>query len=860
MVLESILSGIAVSIFEQAWKLGGAGIEDVKKTYRKVDAINRLQEACTRYERRYRERHGQIRIMPGLMRESIPLESIYITTRFLEDISKRYFSAEHILEEICQSSTSRSFQNNNAYLDASEVAKQKQFLVVLGDPGQGKSTFLKKLGTESFNQTGFSNQRYIPIFIELKELNDITKDLETIISSEFEICGFPAAESFTRSALTEGKLLILLDGLDELPKECLNSILNHIENFVDLYDRNRFVLSCRRAAYRSSLRRFTDVVISEIGEEQIHKFIINWFNYRDNNENNFANEFLSILTESDSKAILELAHTPLLLTYLCLVYEHEQALPSTRSILYEKVLDILLKEWAIQKRVERDPIYIGFYPNLEKGLLSLIAYESFKDGQLFFSKSDVTEKIIRFIGDTVGISNNIDGEAVLKAIEEQQGIIVERSTGIYSFSHLTIQEYLSAYYIVDKSLVSETVDNYALDVRWREVFLLMGGLLGGNIQKLWHSLEISASSSLNSNQKLQHIVEWVLSFSGNKKKQLNYKLAALNIFCIYQCLCLSYSKKTISAFAKIESLMNSFVEDYHEDKSVHDMSKQYLDIGTGSNNIEFSLNRIPQIKLMDNVRSLTKSVDNEQSELIEFAIDRLMIWFLCDFLNYTVDAVRNANSTIIPGSKIAVITKFAEAFKFELSKSNCRKEVFRQLKSNAWEEVILPVLESLIANNELETITGLISFFNTLSQILSEYELLFYDSILAYFEVIIERLSETFLLLEISDRDQLNQFKTEADDLLKNSRSPESVDEVILLLNSLKILILSHLDMSESIRELKRPEIEALADYLYITDLIVSSKNSGVRISRKEWEAVESRLLSFTIDGTSSYLSDVCLG
>ncbi|NEZ57704.1 hypothetical protein DXZ20_18970 [Leptolyngbyaceae cyanobacterium CCMR0081] len=39
-------------------------------------------------------------------------------------------------------------------------------------------------------------------------------------------------------------------------------------------------------------------------------------------------------------------------------------------------------------------------------------------------------------------------------------------------------------------------------------------------------------------------------------------------------------------------------------------------------------------------------------------------------------------------------------------------------------------------------------------------------------------------------------------------------------------------------------EAQAQANYLYATKLIIDCKNSAVRVSRKQWEAIEARLLT----------------
>ena len=78
----------------------------------------------------------------------------------------------------------------------------------------------------------------------------------------------------------------------------------------------------------------------------------------------------------------------------------------------------------------------------------------------------------------------LDSEAVLKSIEAQHGLLVERARGIYSFSHLTFQEYFAArkvfiscnpYSMEDKILNS--LASRITEKRWREVFFLVVGLL-----------------------------------------------------------------------------------------------------------------------------------------------------------------------------------------------------------------------------------------------------------------------------------------------------------------------------------------------------------------------------------------------
>jgi predicted NACHT family NTPase len=138
-------------------------------------------------------------------------------------------------------------------------------------------------------------------------------------------------------------LLILLDGLDEVPTKNLNEAIAQIQNFVDQYDKNRFIASCRTAAYRSGFRRFSDVAMADFDDTQIEQFIGNWFQSEADKQAGTAQKCWEILQKPEYKAAKELAQTPLLLTFLCLVYDRSQSFPDNRSVLYRKALRILLE-------------------------------------------------------------------------------------------------------------------------------------------------------------------------------------------------------------------------------------------------------------------------------------------------------------------------------------------------------------------------------------------------------------------------------------------------------------------------------------------------------------------------------------
>ncbi|MBF2049316.1 MAG: NACHT domain-containing protein [Elainella sp. C42_A2020_010] len=411
----------------------------------------------------------------------IRLEELYTAVQLLDRSELHYFKSTASLQDWFRQSGKRSFgfgkENRKSGL---EVANQEQYLMVLGGPGVGKSTFLRKMGLEALRgKQGEFQHHCIPVFLALQRFKSNEISIEQLIARKFEVCGFPEAAEFVQAALEKGKLLVLLDGLDEVPLDHLDRAITQIQDLVDRYSQNRFIASCRVAAYKGGFPRFKDVAMAAFKDTQIEQFIRNWFRSAKDQEANTAEQCWELLKRSEYAAAKELAQTPLLLTLLCAVYDEAMDFPKNRAALYGEALDVLLRKWASEKRVQYNPIYQELSIELERELLADIAFDSFSADQLFFSKSDVIERIRKFLVSNLNAPQHLDSEKVLEEIEKQQGILVERARDAYSFSHLTFQEYLTAQYIVDNQQLEWLVTNHLTDERWQEVFLLVAGLGSG---------------------------------------------------------------------------------------------------------------------------------------------------------------------------------------------------------------------------------------------------------------------------------------------------------------------------------------------------------------------------------------------
>lgn len=413
-----------------------------------------------------------------------------------------------------------------------EVAKKCSKLMVLGKPGTGKTTFLKYLALKC-NQGTFQPHR-LPIFFCLKYLVNKVRNprqqsltpLQELIYQEFTSCGFEGAA--VETLLDQGRFLILLDGLDEVPEAKSEEVLQQINQLSQTYYQNQFVISSRLAAWSYRFPGFTEVEIADFTSQQIEAFAKHYFvaTARTNREEglNKASLFIEQLEQNGNRRIRELVTTPLLLNLACVVFQAKAKFPTKHSKLYEEGLNILLVKWDQARGIKRDEAYWSLSLAEKIKLLNQVGFTTFDQGEYFFEQSKIQQYIADYLrlspeGETDPVVLQLDSEVVLKSIESQHGLLVERSHGVYSFSHLTFQEYFTARYIATSDFVEENNEllqhqlvRYITEKRWREVFFLVTDLLP-KADELLLLMKQQADRLIASDEKLQQFLRWVIEKS-----------------------------------------------------------------------------------------------------------------------------------------------------------------------------------------------------------------------------------------------------------------------------------------------------------------------------------------------------------
>ncbi|MFB2769286.1 NACHT domain-containing NTPase [Pelatocladus sp. BLCC-F211] len=426
----------------------------------------------------------------------VAIDDIYIDVNILEDIPSQQWLDISNLQNLEPNEFDRFGlgEVEQKQIPGMRAVETYSKLRVLGKPGVGKTTFLQHLAIQCNQGVFAANQ--VPVFIVLRNFAE-----ESRITGEFSLLNYIRQEFITskisdpsviETLLSAGRVLLLLDGMDEVLNQESNAVLREIRRFSDKYHKNRFVATCRTAARKLTLRGFTDVEIAPFTQEQIRAFAKKWFGAftKKNTQDGQAQsvEFIQKLDLPENWQFRQLVITPLFLHLACWVFHGQEKFPTKRTEFYKQGLDLLLGKWDEARGVERDDVYRGFLLPQKLKLLSQIAAATFEEGQYFFEQRVIEQYIsdyIRYLPEVPMEPEELqlESEAVLKAIEAQHGLLTERARGIFSFSYLAFQEYFTARKIVASHNLQALEQalgglvSHITDPHWREIFLLTAAML-----------------------------------------------------------------------------------------------------------------------------------------------------------------------------------------------------------------------------------------------------------------------------------------------------------------------------------------------------------------------------------------------
>lgn len=339
--------------------------------------------------------------------------------------------------------------NEESPLRVSDLVDHRGHVVLLGDPGAGKTTSLKRVAAKSLERISNGSDGQVPVLIRLREFAESDTLFGAIIAHLGIHIQFREPERerqfrkkleqrLVAQAIEEIPFYFLIDGLDEIHPAARLSVIEDLRYLLLRLDESRVVLTCRIADYQYHLERSKVYTLESLRSPQVQQFAIRWLG------KDRAPEFLTKIRDNPY-AGTEIK--PLTLAHLCAIYERTGTVPEKPKTIYRKIVRLLLEEWDEQRSVRRFSRYPNFETDQKEEFLEAIAYElTVSAHRSSFSEADLrnayakTYQKFRLPHEELA--------KVMREIESHSGLLLESAYEQYEFAHKSIQEYLTASYIL----------------------------------------------------------------------------------------------------------------------------------------------------------------------------------------------------------------------------------------------------------------------------------------------------------------------------------------------------------------------------------------------------------------------------
>ena len=378
-------------------------------------------------------------------------------------------------EEYGDRFTSISDDSINSFLDAylakgilpkSLKIKNTNIILLLGQPGQGKTSFSKKLMFDYCNNRNYSNY----FMIRLRDISNVEK----LLDEPLETIGLKLQRMLGFLPNLEEETVLLLDGLDELAMkeqlvtETIDSFLETLVALTKDYPKLKIILTSRTLYV--NIEKLSKKLKGDILTLQLHEFSlekqIEWLEkykafYPDAT---MTQKILEKLHNNDNEHILELISQPILLHMITeLNMTHEELTQSTnRAKIYKQMFDsIINRKWEDGKEHEN---LKGLEPSDIRELLQTIAFEIYKSDYEYIHRSKLEKlpaikEFYKSIDIEIDDAERLDG--ILKGVlisfyfqevkKDGDDEVEENGNYAIEFMHKSLQEHLVAEKMFDEN-------------------------------------------------------------------------------------------------------------------------------------------------------------------------------------------------------------------------------------------------------------------------------------------------------------------------------------------------------------------------------------------------------------------------
>jgi hypothetical protein len=335
--------------------------------------------------------------------------------------------------------------------DVTVVVEREPVTVILGDPGMGKTAILELLVfLYAERALRGDTQDLIPVFVKLSQYageDDLVRLIRMGLNRLGKINLSPDRnDAHTRALLAERRFLILTDGLNQLPGDEREQAhgFDVVKHFIKTHPQHKYVISCRRTAYRHELTPKAWVVLPHSNRD-VKAYLTRGLGEARGSQ----------LYQKLPERMRELARTPLVLSLLLDELRH-------RGDSAAKQLGRLFEHYAYRLLDSAKAINV----EVKKSLLA---------GLAFAMKLD---KVFEYdLGTVLDVVASDARKARLDAFAPQEilddllgsGLLRTGSTGRIAFSHPYYQDYFAGVALQSKYQRRDVDwDTLTKQYEWRE--------------------------------------------------------------------------------------------------------------------------------------------------------------------------------------------------------------------------------------------------------------------------------------------------------------------------------------------------------------------------------------------------------
>ena len=388
--------------------------------------------------------------------------------------------------------------------------------LVEGSPGIGKTTFCLKLAYDWAHgkipaECSFPKFEFV-LLLKCRDIDGNIMDTirEQLLPRDINKETVEKLLHFMEDIHNQEKILIILDGLDELPEKSQHHVDELLHRRILPFC---YVLATSRQERGIDVRkRFVFDIHLEIKgftEGDAFEYIRKHFA---NIGRGHSPKGERLITEiKDNEFLHALRSNPLNLLLLCVIYEdYEGKLPSSRSKLYQVIVLCLLRRYCAKHKVQAPKNDDDLERYFEKDILALgkLAWICLLSDRLGFRETELAELERRYKGLVSRHIGLLYKEESLKRLTPQHE---------YYFLHKTFQEYLAAAYVAHKLRrnqlnLFERLSFDDLVDKYRQVFLFVSGILGMEASVLFAQIGVELKNGEGWNWNYCRVLNKTLDF------------------------------------------------------------------------------------------------------------------------------------------------------------------------------------------------------------------------------------------------------------------------------------------------------------------------------------------------------------